>query len=251
MLIFDNSYTLALHRSTTSEISDILHLNRSLVNIKLQRYDNALKDIGLTADAQQSEKGLYRSALSLYNLGEFQQSHQVLTSLVFHLSQSESGKDMMLRTTQRLKEQKNGDYDFKAMYKAAQETPPCLDNATFIGNVEVRASKGRGRGLFTTKDVTAGELLLCEKAFSYCSSEHSKATLLMNVDTDRGVLGTQADLITATVQKLFCNPSLRSMFTSLYHGDYQPVDDVEIDGMPIVDTYIFSTTLNLLPCNAN
>ena len=59
------------------------------------------------------------------------------------------------------------------MYRAAKDTPPCLDNATFAGNVEVQASKGRGRGLFTTKDVIAGELLLCEKAFSYCSSKHS------------------------------------------------------------------------------
>ena len=36
------------------------------------------------------------------------------------------------------------------------------------------------------------------------------------------------------------------VFTSLYHGDYEPVDEVEVDGMPIIDTYITSTALDLL-----
>ena len=228
-------------------MSQILKLNRSLVNLKLRHYDEALEDVGkLTADAQQSEKGFYRAALSLYELGRFQQSHQALASLISHYPHCHAAKKEIIRTKQRLREQEHSDYDFKAMYRAAKDTPPCLDNATFAGNVEVRVSNGRGRGLFTTKDVIAGELLLCEKAFSYCSSKHSKTSLLMNTHTNRATLGTQADLITATVQKMFRNPSLRPVFTSLHHGDYKPVDEAEVDGMPIIDTYITSTTLLLL-----
>lgn len=79
----DNSYTLALHRSTASEMSHVLHLNRSLAHLKLRRYDEALKDAGkFTSDSQQSEKGLYRAARSLYELGKFQESRQTLTSLI-------------------------------------------------------------------------------------------------------------------------------------------------------------------------
>ena len=132
------------------------------------------------------------------------------------------------------------------MYRAAKDTPPCLDNTTFAGNVEVQASKGRGRGLFTTKDVIAGELLLYEKAFSYCSSKHSKTSILMNTYTSQATLGTQADLITDIVQKIFRSPSLMPVFTSLYHGDYEPVDEAEVDGMPIIDTYSTSTALDFL-----
>ncbi|KAL2036470.1 hypothetical protein N7G274_010805 [Stereocaulon virgatum] len=136
------------------------------------------------------------------------------------------------------------------MYRAAKDTPPCLDNATFAGNVEVQASKGRGRGLFTAKDVIAGELLLCEKAFSYCSSKHSKTSILINTHTSQATLGTQADLITDIVQKIFRSPSLMPVFTSLYHGDYEPVDEAEVDGMPIIDTFLVNriVSFNVFGC---
>ena len=222
-------------------MSHILQLNRSLAYIKLHRYERALEDAGkFTADAQQSEKGFYPAALSLYELGRFQESHQALTSLASHYPEGAAAKKEIARTEQRLKEQEHGDYDFRAMYRAAEATPPCLDNATFAVNVEVQASNGRGRGLFAKKDLIAGDLLLCEKAFAYCSSKDSKTSVLMNTHTNRGTLGTQADLITAIVQKMFRNSSLRPAFTSLYHGDYTPVDEAEIDGMPIIDTYTTS-----------
>ncbi|KAL8713675.1 MAG: hypothetical protein Q9220_002201 [cf. Caloplaca sp. 1 TL-2023] len=224
------SYTLALHHSDTCEMSQILKLNRSLVNLKLRRYDEALEDVGeLTGDTQISEKGFYRAALSLYGLERFQECHQ----------------KEILRTKQRLREQEYGDYDFKAMYSAAKDSPPCLNNVTFVDNVEVRVSNGRGRGLFTTKDVIAGELLLCEKAFSYCSSQHSKTSLLINTHTNRSSLGTQADLITATAQKMFRNPSLGLALTSLYHRDYKPVNEAEIDGMPVIDTFLIDRIISL------
>jgi len=51
--VHNDSYTSALHRSTTFKISQILKLNRSLANIKLQHYNEALEDAGkLTANAQ-------------------------------------------------------------------------------------------------------------------------------------------------------------------------------------------------------
>jgi len=228
-------------------MSQTLISNRCLAYLKLRRYDEALEDAGkLTADVQHSEKGFYRAALSSYELGRFQESHQALASLISHHPNCHAAKKEILRTQQRLREQEHGDYDFRAMYRAAEDTPPCLDNATFTGNVEIQASKGRGRGLFTTRAVVAGELLLCEKAFSYCFSKHSKTSLLMNTHTNRIILGTQGDLITATAQKVFRNPSLRPAFTHLCHGDYKPVDEADVDGMPIIDTYLASISVNLL-----
>jgi hypothetical protein len=119
-----------------------------------------------------------------------------------------------------------------------------LDHATFTGPVVVKLSPGRGRGLFTTKAVKPGELLLCEKAFAYCyagsSEEISKASskikLLVNIHTNQMTMGTQSDLITAIVQKLWRNPSLLSDFTTLHHGSYEPVCVTEVDGQPVIDT---------------
>ena len=149
-----------------------------------------------------------------------------------------------MRTEYRLKEQEYGYYDFKSMYKAAKNTPPHLDCATYLGPVAVKSSENRGRGLFTTKDVVAGEMLLCEKAFSYCwadardNQDGSKTSLLMNTTTDRMVMGTQPDLITTTVQKLYRNPSLIPAFNSLHHGDYKPVEATRVDGSAVVDTCV-------------
>lgn len=108
----------------------------------------------------------------------------------------------------------------------------------------VKISPDRGRGLFTTKAVKAGELLLCEKAFAHCyagsseesSKDGSKINLLVNIHTNRMTMGTQSDLITAIVQKLWRNPSLLSEFATLHHGSYEPVCVTEVDGKPVIDT---------------
>ena len=251
ILKFLRSYTSALRYSASTEDTFIIKLDRSLANLKLRCYDKALKDaVEFPPGDKPSEKGLYRAARCLYELGRFQESLDAVTSLLAHYPNNGEAKKETLRVERRLREQEHGDYDFHAMYGAAKNTPPCLDHATYVGPVTIKASNGRGRGLFTTRDVVAGELLLCEKAFSYCYADtgegkaSSKTSILMNTHTDRMVMGTQPDLITATVQKMYRNPSLMPTFISLYHGDYKPVKETEMDGAPIVDTYVVSTETN-------
>jgi hypothetical protein len=87
----------------------------------------------------------------------------------------------------------------------------------------------------------AGDLILCEKAFSHAhvdDAEESNAslTLLMNVETEKAFMGGQADLIRLITQKLYKNPSMAAAFTDLHHGDYQTVDTMFVDGQPVVDT---------------
>jgi hypothetical protein len=148
----------------------------------------------------------------------------------------------------RLGEQENGTYGFKAIYEEVSKLrPPHLDHATFIGPVTVKVSTGRGRGLFTTNAVKAGDLILCEKAFACCyantveeeyAADSSELSLLVNIHTNRMTMGTQSDLITRMVQKLWRNPSLLPEFMALHHGSYKPVDVIEVDGKPIIDTYV-------------
>jgi hypothetical protein len=95
--------------------------------------------------------------------------------------------------------------------------------------------------LFLTKRVRAGELLLCEKAFSHAYAPengvgNSNVTLLLNVETEQGFMGGQADLINLITQKLYYNPSLASAFTALHHGAYKPVSTSIVDNVPVVDT---------------
>jgi hypothetical protein len=112
-----------------------------------------------------------------------------------------------------------------------------LDCATYVGPVTVKESKGRGRGVFLTRDVKAGELLVCEKA---CAVEHtsdvSSMLLVLNLNTNRITKGQQASVIAQIVNQLYRNPSKVESITSVYSGSHNTVKTNEIDGEPIVDT---------------
>lgn len=149
----------------------------------------------------------------------------------------------LTRAVRRLAEQEYGNYKFKQLYvEASNLSLPHLDHSTYVGSVSVRTSGCRGRGLFTTAAVKAGELLLCEKAFAHAFVDNRKAhvnadvTILVNAENDSMTIGAQAELIRMVVQKLYKNPSLASVITDLHHGSYNPVGVSDVGGTPIVDT---------------
>lgn len=190
-----------------------------------------------------AEKALFRKSQALYNLGRYEECCEVLKDLRMQYPTNGAAKEEFTRAINRLAEQKKGRYQFKELYGEANRLqPPHLDHATYIGPVAVRASGSKGRGLFTTKAVKAGDLLLCEKAFihSYIDSKNSESsqemTLLMNTETNTMTMGAQAHLIRLAVQKMSGNPSLASVITDLYHGSYKPVSVTEVDATPVVDT---------------
>jgi hypothetical protein len=145
----------------------------------------------------------------------------------------------MNRVKQRLHEQETGRYNFKEMYEAVTKGQLALDAATYTGPVMVKASPGRGRGLFSTKDVKAGELLLCEKAvvFSPVAPSHDNIGVLMNLSSGDVTIGTQPDVIASLVQKIFRNPSLKPAVSDLYCGSYEPSSEPSsVDGQPVIDS---------------
>jgi hypothetical protein len=152
------------------------------------------------------------------------------------------------RVHNRLREQKTGEFNFKLLQAEAKKLrPPHLDHAAYIGPVEVRQTSSKGRGLFVTKAVKAGDLLLCEKAFVHAyaveesdaeKSGESKISMLINAETDRVIMGTQADLLKTIVQKMYHNPSVASDFMALHHGDYKGVNTSVVDQVPVVDTSV-------------
>ena len=233
-----------------------MRLNRALAYLKDEYFDAALADTSCLASSSDApEKALYRAGQALYQLGRFSECQNILTLLCKKYPNNADAAKELTRVRCRLGEQKNGTYDFKAIYEEASKLrPPHLDHATFIGPVTIKASKGRGRGLFTTKTVKAGDLVLCEKAFAHCyantkeenSANSSKISLLLNMHTNRMSVGTQSDLITTIVQKLWRNPSFLPEFTALHHGSYKPVDVTEVDGKPIIDTYVIFPGTNII-----
>ena len=228
-------YDAALQAAATPEEAQMIRLNRSLVNLRIGCFDKALEDAGgFLVDAVNTEKGLYRAARSLYELGRFREAHMVFETLLEAYPSSEAAKKELRRTEDRLRKKDHWLYDYLAMHKAAaKNTPPCLDIATFAGPVTIKMKQGRGRGLFVIRDVTAGELLFCEKAFSYSFSDNSSTSML----SARTLKGTPRDLVTKTVHQLLRNPSFVSAVTSLHHDGYESAKEDTADGVPIVNTY--------------
>ncbi|KAF5575098.1 TPR domain-containing protein [Fusarium pseudoanthophilum] len=244
-------YSSAIQAAQNLEERQLAFLNRSLANLNIDRPKQALLDAEkATNPTMPSEKCLFRKARALYELGDYQQSLEVLEKLTQSFPESKAASSEKDRLNERLNEQRTGEYKFKQMYEQAEKTPPLIDCATFSAPVEIRESPGRGKGLFTTKAVSAGELLLCEKAFSYSFAGDGQSTrqtkILMNLATKRMVVGGQARLLTLIVQKLFHNSSLLAEFGDLHHADYQKATVSETDGTPVVDSFLVEriTSLN-------
>lgn len=114
---------------------------------------------------------------------------------------------------------------------------------SYVGPVKVEKSEGRGLGLFTTKNVVAGELLICEKAFSYAYEgenmknleEFSWIPIIANILTNRITTGAKVSLLEETIQKLKSNLSLLPCITALHHGSYEPAEESKED---VIDTYV-------------
>ncbi|KAH7174555.1 uncharacterized protein B0J16DRAFT_404292, partial [Fusarium flagelliforme] len=234
-------YSFAVETAETFEQKRVTYLNRSLANLKLDRPAKALID-ATALDCETSEpheKTLYRQAQAHYALGNFAECDAKLQTLVKSFPENNAARAQIRRAGARQHEQRTGDYNYKSMYEQAKATPPLIDCATYSNPVEIRDSPGRGRGLFTTRSVAAGDLLLCEKAFSYSFVDETMSPTrpLINPATKKIVIGGPAYLLPQVAQKLYHNPQFLPAFHELYHGEPNRVDVAECDGAPVVDSF--------------
>lgn len=233
-----NSYSKALEYFPAEDETFIIKLNRALAFIKVDRADDALRDI---PDPKMSEKALFRKAQAFYHLRRYRECCDEFRILCQEYPKNSAASREFTRAIKRLAEKVNGRYPFKQLQlEAAKLRPPHLDRATYIGPVSVRSTFSHGRGLFTTKAVKAGDILLCEKAFAHSFVDRTgftrSAVILINPETNRMTLGGQAELITLIVQKLYKNASLMPVVSDLHHGSYNSLEVCEVDDAPVVDT---------------
>ncbi|KAH0563178.1 hypothetical protein GP486_002254 [Trichoglossum hirsutum] len=220
-----------------------------------KRFDAALSDLESVSIAPKpAEKVLFRKAQALSSLQRYRECCEVLKFLRMDYPNNMEAKGELSRAINRLLEQESGKYKFKQLHaEAFKLCPPHLDHATYVGPVTVKDSGSRGRGLFTTKAVKAGDLLLCEKAFAHAFADDTTAasrqkldlTLLINPGTDTVTIGGRAELIQLIVQKLYRNPSLMPVITDLHHGSYMPAGVSEVDGTAVVDTFLVERIISL------
>ena len=192
------------------------------------------------------EKALFRAARASYSLGCFARCRSYLAKLEVLYPGNKAAIRDIERCDLRIREQA-GEFDFASMLDEAvtKQPSPRLDRATYIGPVEVRkcAIESHGRGLFTTKAVKAGELLLCEKAFAAAFSPNDTMAAaevnfpkdLLKAEWPTWKKKLRAELAVTTFFKLSRNASVVSAFADLYPG---PDANEEIDedtNLPEVD----------------
>ncbi|KAF6798893.1 tpr domain protein [Colletotrichum sojae] len=244
-------YTQALSSAASMREHSAALLNRSLANLRLRRPEKALDDaLRARQGGNTTEKGLFREAKAHYAMDQFSSCKYKLQQVLQLNPENKDTKIEMARVDERLREEATGEYAWRQMYEQAEATPPLVDCATYSVPIEVRPSPGRGNGLFTTKAVKAGDLLLCEKAFAYCYAAEDDPVgrrnikILMSVDSNRASMGGQANLITTIVQRLHHNPQISKRFTGLHHGDYQPAEP-DKTGESLVDSFLVERTVRL------
>lgn len=251
------SYSKALQSSPTDDEVELINLHCLSVLLKSNQFDAALLH---TKDAS-SDKALLAKSQAFYSLRRFRECCDVLKDLCTEYPQNTEIKTDFTRALNRLKEEQTGRYNFKQLQSKAMGCDLVhLDNATYIGSVAVKTTESRGRGLFTTTAVKAGDLLFCEKAFAHVfvanndierrhiivrAKEQDKDTSdLMNTKPNM-VNSCQTELVELITQKLHDNPSLVLAVTDLHHGSYNPANVSHVDGMPVVDTFLVARIVSL------
>ncbi|KAK4242837.1 hypothetical protein C8A03DRAFT_39789 [Achaetomium macrosporum] len=228
-----------------------LSRNRAHVNLLLNQLDEAKADakaslIGKEDDQRSREldsKAFFRAGMAAYNLGQYHEAKELFEQrlkLTPDIYPKET-QAILRRIEAHLREQEAGTHDLKKIRAGLSRARPRVDAASFFSNTAVKESPGRGRGLFATRDIGAGEIVMLEKAFCVVWGFEDDALTAITYDVrDDRIRVSPVGLSRAIVQKLLSNPSQIEKVMDMY-GDWQGDSNTKnvfstADG-PVVDTF--------------
>lgn len=234
-----------------SDLWAVLYCNRAITHLRISQYEGALNDCQeVLRSNPQHHKALYLKARALYCLRKFDESRLLCENFLDLESASSEGKSLLEDTLKRLHESITGNFDFSDMKnKAGSQKCPRLDYGDYIGPVDVRAccQSSKGRGMFATRDIVQGELLLCEKALQVCYVDEVPMQTTINTVKKKAYMGSDSCLPSRVVQLLYDNPSIAGPFFDLYSGNRdRPTRNVPstAEGNPIIDSFTVSAILD-------
>lgn len=243
-------YTEAIAKSDNdTELRSTLHRNRAQVHLNLGQYEFASDDAieavysgdNLPDQAKMfNVKSYFRAGRAHYQLGDFCAAKQYLDQALGFDPTDKSVIAELARTEQRIVEERTGEFDFAATAQSAAASHRRLDHATFTNNTRIGSAGKRGRGLFATKDINHGSLVMIEKAFCAVFGDEIDKThaCLININTDRIEYGTHAERHYAIIDKMRRNPKQASKFLDLFDGgNFKTKQVIRVDGDVVLDTF--------------
>ncbi|TDL17567.1 TPR-like protein [Rickenella mellea] len=154
-------YTEALNFKPNEYLKIAIYSNRAQAHLASGAFEAAIADSTFVLSHEpQHEKALYRCAIGHYGMKNYATAIELLKSLIEAYPSNETAKNDLRRAMQRVQEQTTGAYDFADMLKVSRGPCPQMDVADYIGPVKQQAD-----GFFATRDIPAGELLMCTKSF--------------------------------------------------------------------------------------
>jgi len=236
---------LQIERMNASAVDDInadLLRNRAHLNLLSGSFDLANAD-AISAirrkDMQLDAKAFFRAGCAAYNLGQFEKALSFFQDQLRLIPDDKDGIAQIHKAELRLNEQKTGVYDFISLKSHLTSAHLRVDVGSFVHATEIRDSGGKGRGLFATRRICVGELILCEKAFCAIFTCERQAWTAMAYDSRGGTLkGHPAGLTQAVMRKLIGNPSQVEKVMDLY-ADYEGIGNklFIVDGNPVIDAF--------------
>ena len=248
------SYSYALKNAKSVHDAVPLLLSRSLARHSNTQYEQSLADAEAALDLQpRNEKALLRKSRAFYGLGDYAAAEAVLLDLKQVEPNHPNLKGDFAKCTKRRQEERDGLYDFEAMLKEAtkKHPKPYMDRATYSNPAMQRKAcqeEGKGRGMFATRDIEVGELLMVEKAFATVFDEEIPSTSGETPDQPvvdpktgltsiKSVRAMQEGLLEIVIKNLERDPSKIGKFARLYpgphiHEEVEP-DSLYDDGSPI------------------
>ena len=258
-VVAESIYSQGLRRNPPKNQQILLHLNRSAAHLQLSNFASAGRDAAYVlqsieesdrpdseANMKLKEKALFRLASSQYGQRKFLLAKSTGITLLQNFPTSQEAKEGIAKCEAREKESATGEYDFFGMYQS-EGGAVRFDVADYQGPIKVERITTRGgeRGIFATRDIEVGEVLLVEKAFDVVFAEEGNLEFIVaNVDPIRRMMKHKTTIphVTNVIQKLVDNRSLVPLLDALYAGPKTPgplpvplprVDDPQQEFQPV------------------
>ncbi|EPS45106.1 hypothetical protein H072_902 [Dactylellina haptotyla CBS 200.50] len=242
-------YTAAVKVADTDAMRLSLLLKLSLAHLRRSEWEHALVKAELALKIEpDNEKALYRKSKALYELGQFRKCGNTVAKIVsLYPNNPEAKKDFAI-VRERITEETFGVYNFGKMVAMAQKDTPqtVYDFADFTQPVYVKQSSISGFGVFTRKEVKAGDLLVCSKAFVNCRGCNNGAVLTINPEEMKVSLSPSGFASIAVLEKMRRLPSTVSSILQLHSG-LEPEERRKIGESEnlIIDSFLVKRIIHL------
>lgn len=216
------AYTKSIVGGDTS--IDLL-ANRAAAYIALTKFKFALLDVEQALAIDKNHiKCVYRKVKALFGLKLYDEAVAYIETITLESIPSKDRHiitDAVVKAKSFIAQSKHGEYPWDDLYTS---TSIYQDMADFTGSVVLKESPMKGRGLFATKSIKAGELILASKAFAYLQDKIEIPDEILNSISSHW---SPTDLLSAQIniqleqkvlQVLKENPSKCQQLYTLYAG---------------------------------